>query len=327
VATIVLGLGTSHSPHLSTPLHLWGLHVERDQNNKELHFRGRIYDFEQLSQIRAGEGIERELSQEKWLAKRDRCERGIACVGETLAQVGADVLVVIGDDQHELFLDDGMPAMAVYWGKEIDCIPRPAGRMPPSLEAARWANYGIARESYPCVSELGRHIVNQMMVEGFDVAQFRQPPAGRSIGHAFTFVRTRIMKEKLLPMVPILLNTYYPPNQPMPGRCYAFGKALRRAIESWDADKSVAIVASGGLSHFVVDEVLDRKMIAGMRERNETLLAAIPVEELNSGTSESRNWIAAAGALEHLRMELIDYIPLYRTVAGTGCGMAFARWC
>ena len=248
-------------------------------------------------------------------------------MGETLAQTRPDVLVVIGDDQRELFLDDGMPAMAVYWGKEIDCIPRPVGRLPPSLEAARWANYGIERESYPCFSELGRHIVKQMMVEGFDVAQFSKQPEGRSIGHAFTFVRTRVMKEKIFPMVPIMLNTYYPPNQPVPGRCYAFGKALRRAIESWDTDKSVAIVASGGLSHFVVDEELDRRMIAGMSERNEAVLAAIPVQELNSGTSESRNWIAAAGALEHLQMELIDYVPLYRTAAGTGCGMAFARWC
>jgi hypothetical protein len=34
----------------------------------------------------------------------------------------------------------------------------------------------------------------------------------------------------------------------------------------------------------------------------------------------------AAGALEHLRMELIDYVPAYRSPAGTGVGMTFSRW-
>jgi hypothetical protein len=165
-----------------------------------------------------------------------------------------------------------------------------------------------------------------MMVEGFDVAQLTEQPQGRSIGHAFTFVRTRIMKDKVLPMVPVMLNTYYPPNQPTPGRCYAFGTALRRAIESWRGKQRVAVVASGGMTHFVVDEKLDHRLIEGMRSKDEAGLAKIPVEELHSGTSESRNWIAAAGALEHLKMELIDYIPLYRTAAGTGCGMTFATW-
>jgi 3-O-methylgallate 3,4-dioxygenase len=47
---------------------------------------------------------------------------------------------------------------------------------------------------------------------------------------------------------------------------------------------------------------------------------------LNSGTSEIRNWIATAGAVEHLDMKLIDYVPCYRSPAGTGCAMGFAEW-
>ena len=34
----------------------------------------------------------------------------------------------------------------------------------------------------------------------------------------------------------------------------------------------------------------------------------------------------AAGATEHLDMELLDYVPVYRSLAGTGGGWAFARW-
>jgi hypothetical protein len=47
---------------------------------------------------------------------------------------------------------------------------------------------------------------------------------------------------------------------------------------------------------------------------------------LQSGSSEILNWIAAGGALEGLRMELVDYIPGYRSEGGTGVGMAFAKW-
>jgi hypothetical protein len=50
------------------------------------------------------------------------------------------------------------------------------------------------------------------------------------------------------------------------------------------------------------------------------------VDKLNSGSSEIRNWIVAAGAAAELRMKWREYVPLYRTPAGTGCGMAFAEW-
>ena len=48
--------------------------------------------------------------------------------------------------------------------------------------------------------------------------------------------------------------------------------------------------------------------------------------QLRSGTSEILNWITAAGALEGLAARVIDYIPGYRSPAGTGAGMAFVLW-
>ena len=50
-------------------------------------------------------------------------------------------------------------------------------------------------------------------------------------------------------------------NQATPARRYALGQALRRAIERWDSGKRVAIMASGGLSHQIVDEDLDRTVV------------------------------------------------------------------
>ena len=65
-------------------------------------------------------------------------------------------------------------------------------------------------------------------------------------------------------MVPLLLNTYYPPNVPTAARCHDIGRALRRVLDADTSDLRVAIVASGGLSHFVVDEELDRRVMRAL---------------------------------------------------------------
>jgi aromatic ring-opening dioxygenase catalytic subunit (LigB family) len=144
--------------------------------------------------------------------------------------------------------------------------------------------------------------------------------------HAYSFVVRRIMNGNDIPIVPVLLNTCYPPNQPTPKRCYQLGRAVRTAIEAWDSSKRVAVMGSGGLSHFVVDEELDRTVLKAMVEKDADTLMNLPRARLNSATSEIRNWIAAAAACEHLQCEVIEYVPVRRTPAGTGGGWAFARW-
>jgi len=326
MANIVVGVAASHSPQLSTPAELWRLHAERDRQNKQLSFRGSVYEYDQLLEGRRNERLDRELDESIWADKHDRCDRGVDRLAETLASAAPDLIVIVGDDQHEMFLDDGLPTLAVYWGETVECIPKPEEELPPSLRPARWANYGEQRETYECLPDLGRHVVEQMMLEGFDVTQLREQPAGRSIGHAFNFVKIRLMRDHVVPMLPVMVNTYYPPNQPTAGRCHEFGRALRRAIESWDGSRRVAVAASGGLSHFVIDEELDHRVLDAFRRRDVGQLASISQAELVSRTSEIRNWLVVAGATEHLEVEVLDYVATYRSPAGTGCGMAFARW-
>jgi 3-O-methylgallate 3,4-dioxygenase len=86
----------------------------------------------------------------------------------------------------------------------------------------------------------------------------------------------------------------------------------------------VAVLGSGGFSHFVVDEEIDRRAMKALKQKDEETIVSLPVERLESGTSEIRNWIATAGAVEHLDMEVFDYVPCYRSEAGTGCAIGFA---
>lgn len=319
MAEIVLGIGVPHSPQLSTPVELWHLHAERDRTNPNI-------DFAALSQ-RPPAGIEKHLSDEAWEEKFKACEAGIDEISKILTEVNPDIVVVIGDDQKELFYQDNMPAFSIFWGKEILDLPHDIEELPPSIRLAYWARHGEVPEAYPVASDLGRHMVESLIAQDFDVSQLTEQLPGRSLGHAHTFIRRRLLKDKpMIKMVPVWINTFFPPNVPTPKRCYEFGRALRNAIESWESDARVAIIASGGLSHFIVEEELDQKVINAMKNKDRETLTRIPREKFVSGTSEILNWIASAGALENLNMELIDYIPAYRTIASTGCGMGFAYW-
>jgi aromatic ring-opening dioxygenase LigB subunit len=101
---------------------------------------------------------------------------------------------------------------------------------------------------------------------------------------------------------------------------------MAHALAASPIDARVAVIASGGLSHFLCEEAFDRKVIQAIKEHDFGTLTQIPQEALCSGTSETRNWIALAGAIAHLRCTYDEYIPVYRTPAGTGIGLAFAAW-
>jgi hypothetical protein len=124
----------------------------------------------------------------------------------------------------------------------------------------------------------------------------------------------------------LCINTYYPPNQPTPRRCYKLGQAIREAVELYPGDQRIGIIGSGGLSHFVVDEALDRGFLDMLQRKDGAAIAGLPGEKLNSGSSEIRNWICVAGAVEHLSLEWSLYEPGYRTPAATGTGLGFAFW-
>ena len=325
MAQIVLGLGTSHSPQLSTPAELWSQHGERDQRNPDLRRPdGRVCSYTELAAA-AGSTFQGELTSHTWQTRHAACQKGLAQLAQTLADVAPDSLIIIGDDQKELFQDDNMPAMLVYWGESIHNTPRYRGTPSPALQAAAWA-YGEKEVDYPVASGLATHLIGALMEQEFDIAHSQHLPPGQGMGHAFSFIYGRIMNGSTIPTVPVMLNTYYAPNQPTPKRCYALGQAIRRAVESWPNDQRVAVIASGGLSHFVIDEDLDHRTLNAMQQKDVATLTALPRESLDSGNSEIRNWIAAAGAVEHLDMQLVDYVPCYRSPAGTGCAMGFATW-
>lgn len=335
MAKIVLGIGTSHGPMLSTPHEQWGARVAADLQSPTHPFRGRDYSFAELVALRQSENLAREITPEKWRTRHEACQAAIERLASIFAAAKPDAAVLVGNDQHELFLDHNMPALGVFWGATIENVPfspEQVAMLPPGVALAEPGHHPPERAVYPGQPALGRHIIESLMADEFDVAQhaeFKNAPATHTgIPHAYGFVYRRIMRDRVIPNVPVVLNTFYPPNQPSLKRCHALGRALRRAIESWPEEARVAVIASGGLSHFVIDEAIDRTMLGAMAKNDAATLTSQPEALFQSGTSEIKNWIpvAALCADAGLGFNLVDYIPCYRSMAGTGNAMAFVHW-
>jgi hypothetical protein len=238
----------------------------------------------------------------------------------------------MGDDQDESYLEDCRPAFAVYYGETIlnsnEQHEFYRQHFPEWYVKNRQAFFEDDKpRSYPVDSKLALHLIDWLMDHGFDPASSKTLRKGEGEGHAVAYVHRRVMDaEKPIPVVPVFLNTYFAPNQPRPKRCYELGRAIREAVETFPADMRVGIIASGGLSHFLVDEDFDRAILKACADKDAKFLQNLPRNKLNAGSSEILNWVGIAAACEHLDLNWFEYVPGYRTPAGTGTGLSFASW-
>ena len=342
MAKVVGGFASSHSPLMSLPGDLWGLRSEADMKNQELITvpAGKHVTYEQLL-AQADPNIAKVTNVETYERKEASLQKGLDELEKRFSQTDMDVIVMFGDDQAEWFFEDNMPTINVYWGDKIHVLPRPG--VPGSFRS-----YLTEECDWPVDTELGLHVIESLMEQDFDLAQsrYQKEKYGGSIGpatwyldkkrtteprefgmpHAYGLPIGRWFAGKVIPIVPITLNTCYPPNWISPRRAYALGQAVRKAVDSWGSDKKVGFACSGGLSHFVVDEELDRMALKGLETADSEILTSLPRHRLQSATTEILNWVSTSAAMGGARMETITYEPGYRTPAGTGCGCAIGAW-
>jgi Catalytic LigB subunit of aromatic ring-opening dioxygenase len=335
VAEIVFGFGVSHGPLLVTPPEKWGLRYEWDKRQPQHYFRGKAHSFDELVRLRDAENFAKQITLAVKTERFNRCRRRIAELGQALREKSPDVLVVAGDDQREWIMPDIQPAFTVFHGESVTnlAFDEQRAKEEPSVAYRMQATEAPGGDQvYPVQSDLAVWIIEQLCAEGFDVAASAKQPAGpagpRQLGHAWGFVYRQLLEDVPIPLVPVLINTFYPPNRPSPKRCFEFGRAIGRAIRRWDSPKTIAIGGSGGLSHFVIDERFDREVLEAMQHRDLDFIFALDDSCFRAGTSEIKNWLVAAGMLAETRLEmnLLDYVPCYRSEAGTGCAMGFATW-
>ncbi len=326
MARLAAAFGSSHSVMLAATLEDWMRFRESDPRMPYFDREGRPITYaELLARAPAGSAA---LSTPALLTERfGAVQQAMARVRQEIVAAKLDALAVVGDDQHELFQDQHMPAIAVYYGETIRNAAQPRVMPEDWYQRAQLRRSEESGEvQYPCHRDLALHLIEGLIEQQFDVSAVAGLAEGQYEGHAYSFVHRWYLKGVRLPIVPIFLNTYNAPNPPLPKRCVNFGSALRKLIHQYPEDIRVGVLASGGLSHFICDEELDRAIIDALRRKDFGFLAALDPRRLKAGSSEIRNWIVVAAAAADLSLEWLSYTPVYRTPALTGIGLGFARW-
>ena len=329
MAQLVIGLGTSHSPMLVTDASLWAERAISDHTNPELYdVDGNHRTYDEL--LRSGKTYESECRLEYLRQQERQIQAALDRLAADLRKARPDVVLIVGDDQHELFDSGNLPAIGIFYGQTATTHSWGAARTGNQrfLDVVSEGYMMDRRHELPCDAEFALDLIGRLIHAGIDLGASSKvsEPDTHGLGHAYGFVFKRLMATLQAPIIPILLNTYYPPNQPTPARCYAIGNALRSAIEASALERRVAVVASGGLSHFVTNKSLDTRVLNALRSGDGAELCNLPEKLLKSGSSEIRNWIMVAGVFKSIPMNWAEYVPVYRTPAGTGVGLGFARW-
>jgi protocatechuate 4,5-dioxygenase beta chain len=255
----------------------------------------------------------------------ERVAKGFARLRSEIEAAKPDAVVVIGDDQNELFSNALFPSFAIFTGDTAEGTYSISwiGQKPQD----NWLKL-------PCNSAVAKIALDGLIERGFDfgfaekLVPLARPEIG--LGHAFTRI-SRVMGfvESGIPIVPIFTNAYHPP-LPSAARCYALGQALRDIFAK--RPERVAIYGSGGLSHDPrgpragwVDEPLDRWVLDRIARGEGAQLQSLFKTDsaaLRGGTGEIRNWITVAGAYDGVKATVLDYIPSRHAVTGLG----FAYW-
>ncbi|HZP46845.1 MAG TPA: hypothetical protein VFB15_14440 [Candidatus Binataceae bacterium] len=246
-------------------------------------------------------------------AERKRLREGFARAAEILEEARPDVLITFADDHFDRCFLDNLPAFLVGIGEEA---------VGPAV-----AGFDIPSVRLPIASELARFIVREGLERGVDFAFSEELP----LDHAEIAPLMHLAPRWDRPIIPIVVNAFAPP-MPSPRRCFDVGAFVGRCVERFPDSSRVAIVGTGGLSHWVgppqmgrINEEFDRWFLDCLVERriDEATGRYARYEDLEAvagnGGHEIRDWLAVAGAMtERLRPQVLAYEPLKPWMTGTG---------
>ncbi len=339
MASIVLGIGCSHTPQLHTPVEQWEIRAQRDRaDDVPLWFHGQRRCYREVQEMRVGENIAAQTAIDIREARQRRALNAIDQLAAVYAACNPDITIIFGNDQRELFFDERRAAFTIMGAPAFVNMPRTEAqisRLPPGIAIADAGHLPEELVQLPGHPALAAHIASYLAARDVDsellTAQPRPDPAvapTSGMPHAYGFIYRQVMRDQQTPHVPIDTNTVFAAGVPDVSACHAVGRLVGEAVRDWREDLRICVIASGGLSHFVVDAEFDRDILDAMTRNDYDHLLAYDEGYYQAGSAEIRSWIAAGGALsvDGLAGRIIEYQPLYRTAAGTGSSAAFAVW-
>jgi hypothetical protein len=318
MAQLVLAVGSSHGPSIQMSPEDWPKLGEKDTRDPRFSFEALL--------ATAKPGLEQEITPDVQRQRHAASHAALDKLTGIIADAKLDVVIVVSNP-HGIAKNLSRPVFGVLRSPTIPVQARGQEFHMPGSPGPNAATAPTDLRDKPGQSELANHLLECLIDDEFDVACIERLADGVALDDAFNFCYEWLLGDADLPLVPFILSRDLP-NQATPARCLALGKALRRAIESWPGDSRVGLIASGGLSHQVIDEPLDQAVIQALLTGDETAMGGFSRAQLNRspGTPEILNWITVAAAMAPATMTLVDYLPCYRSLAGTGHGITFGFW-
>jgi len=146
-----------------------------------------------------------------------------------------DVIIAFLDDHFENHFRNLMPAFAVGIARQHT---GPADYM---MEALKFEKKVVL----PGVPELGETLLRGLIAQNFDVARMGEIEYGNNLLVPLSFINP----EFDIPVLPVYTNVFSPP-LPTMKRAYDFGAAIRKVIDGLPDNTRIALLATGGLSHW-----------------------------------------------------------------------------
>lgn len=192
------------------------------------------------------------------------------------------------------------------------------------------ADEGWGRRPVPLVvgaPDLSKHLVECLIDDAFDIATFHQLDVDHGLTVPLSVYCPDPGEAWPCAVVPLLVNVIQYP-QPTARRCYALGKAIRRAIKSFPADITVAVFGTGGLSHQLagaraglINANFDRMFLQCIESEPEKLAALTRAEYIEQAGTEGLEmimWLVMRGALSETVTRIHDlyHVPASNTAVG-----------
>ncbi len=216
-------------------------------------------------------------------------------LGKALDEAKPDVILFLGADHVETFSVSCVPTFCIVAGDVAH------------------AKFAGREHKLPIHREMAEDILNKLVTEhNFDIAYSEDA----ELGHAFSIPFEYVIGKRNIPVIPFFTNVYVPP-LPTAKRCEALGKALTQIIKG--RKERVAIIASGGMSHFPgttkylhPEFDFDRWLVSQLEAGHADALLNMTPEQLDEvGNTELLSWAVMFGAIGARKGELIDYIPTW----------------
>jgi len=238
--------------------------------------------------------------------------RGYEFTKQWIAEEKPDVVLLVYNDHASAFGLDMIPTFAIGCG-----------------ESFKPADEGWGARQVPEVQgcpDLAWHIMQSVIQDDFDLTVINEMEVdhGLTVPLSLMFGQPEAWPCKVIPLAVNVV--VYPP--PSGQRCYNLGKALRRAVDSFDEDLNVQIWGTGGMSHQLqgpraglINKKWDKEFLDRLVNEPDELATMPHIDYLREAGSEGVElvmWLIMRGALNRDVKELhrFYHVPASNTAVG-----------